>query len=566
VSRSKVFLRVFALGLVGALALAACGGSDSDDSSSPTVPSSGSSGPPDAGTLVLAAEQEPDCADWIASCAGLAWGSYIMQYQTMPLAFTIAKSGSNWTYVPSNVLAEPPTVTPGPPQVVTYKINPAAVWSDGTPITSADFKYTWEQIAKGKDVYSKTGYENIESVDDTDPATAVVTFKADEPFGPWKSLFGTDYGIWPSHILAGKNRDAATKDGYKWSGGPWKIESWNRGIDVTLVPNDNYWGEKPKISKVIFKFIPDTTSQFKAFQTGEVLGIYPTPQLDTVDAIKKGLPDAKTVYTADTGSIEALWMNNAKAPLDSVAVRQAIAYAIDRDAIVTRLFGDLGVTEASQSLNPPITSEFGDQQAWAGYTLDLQKVDQLLTGDGWAKGGDGVYAKNGKKLSLTINTTADNQLRELTEQILQEQLKAAGIDLKIKNQSADQLFGTTLVEGNYQMALFAQTNTNLDPGLCVIMCSANIPAKSNDNSGQNYTRTNIPALDPLLQTVDQSSDDALRDQSQTQADQLMAENQVTLPLDPLPNIAIWSNRISGNLSDNPIMAMFWNMNTWQLQG
>jgi peptide/nickel transport system substrate-binding protein len=566
VSRRKVFLRVFALGLIGALAFAACGGSDGGDSSSPTIPPSSGSSTPDAGTLVLAAEQEPDCADWIGSCGGIAWGSWIMQYQTMPRAFDIVKDGENWDYAPSNLLAEPPTLTPGPPQVVTYKINPAAVWSDGTPITSTDFKYTWDQIANGNDVYSKTGYENIESVDDTDPATAVVTFKADEPFGPWRSLFGTDYGVWPSHILEGKNRDKATKNGYSWSGGPWKIESWDRGVGVTLVPNDKYWGEKAKISKVIFKFIPDTAAQFKAFQTGEVLGIYPQPQLDAVDAIKKGLPNAKAVYTADTGSIEALWMNNAKAPLDSVPVRQAIAYAIDRDAIVSRLFGDLGVTEASQSLNPPITSNYGDQQAWAGYTLNLQKVDQLLTGDGWAKGSDGIYAKGGKKLSLTIITTADNQRRELTEQILQEQLKAAGIDLKIKNQSADQLFGTTLVKGDYQLSLYAQTNTNLDPGLCVIMCTSNIPAKSNDNSGQNYTRTSIATLDPLLLTVDQSSDDAVRDQSQSEADQIMAENQVTLPLDPLPNIAIWSDKISGNLSDNPILAMFWNMNTWQLQG
>ena len=135
---------------------------------------------------------------------------------------------------------------------------------------------------------------------------------------------------------------------------------------MTLVPNDKYWGEKAKISKVVFKFIPDTAAQFKAFQTGEVLGIYPQPQLDAVDTIKKGIPSAKAVYTADTGSIEALWMNNAKAPLDSVPVRQAIAYAIDRDAIVKRLFGDLGVTKASQSLNPPIVSSYGEPAGVGG--------------------------------------------------------------------------------------------------------------------------------------------------------------------------------------------------------
>ena len=226
------------------------------------------------------------------------------------------------------------------------------MWSDGQPITSTDFKYTWDQIANGNDIYDKTGYENIASVDDTDPKTAVVTFKPSP--SPVVAALRRDYGVWPSHILAGKNRDKATKNGYTWSGGPWKIEKWNRGVGVTLVPNDKYWGEKAHLDKVIFKFIPDTAAEFKAFQTGEVLGVYPQPQPDSVDLIKKGLPNAKAVYTADTATIEALWINNAKAPLDSVPVRQAIGYAIDRDAIVTRLFGASGSTESANS--PPITS------------------------------------------------------------------------------------------------------------------------------------------------------------------------------------------------------------------
>ncbi len=297
-----------------------------------------------------------------------------------------------------------------------------------------------------------------------------------------------------------------------------------------------------------------------------MLGIYPQPQPDSVDLIKKGLPNAKTVYTADTATIEALWINNAKAPLDSIPVRQAIGYAIDRDAIVSRLFGVLGVNKASQSLNPPITSQYGDQQAWAGYTLNLDKVNSLLTGDGWAKNGDGIYAKNGKTLSLTVVTTAGNQRRELTEQIMQEQLKAAGIDLKIKNQSADQLFGTTLVKGAYQLASSAsRTPTSTRASAC-IMCSGNVPSKANDQSGQNTTFTKIPALDPLLQTVDLSTDEVLRDQNETQADQLMAQQQVSLPLDPCRTSRSGAIGSRANLSDNPIMAMFWNMNTWQLPG
>lgn len=566
VMRATSRYRLVAVAAVIAVVLAACGGG-SDDKKTSGGTTNTSSAQPSAGTLVLGAEQEPDCADWIATCAASSWGAWIMSYQTMPRVMDITKVDGEWDYTPSVLMAEAPTsaIVDGK-QVVTYKISPTAVWSDGQPITSADFKYTWDQIANGKDVYSKNGYQDIESVDTTDPKTAVATFKAGKTYAPWKSMFGLDYGVWPSHILEGKNRDAATKNGYTWSGGPWKIEKWNRGVDVTLVPNENYFGEKAKIQKVVFKFIPDTAAEFKAFQTGDVLGIYPQPQLDAVDLIKKGLNDAKTEVNADTGNLEALWMNNAKFPLDTVEARQAVAYAIDRDAIVERLFGDIGVKSPSQSLNPPITAKFSDQKAWAGYTLNLDKVNSILSGAGWAKGSDGIWAKNGKKFSLTIITTADNKRRELTEQIVQQQLKAAGIELKISNQSADQLFGETLVKGTFQMALYAQVNTNLDPSLCTIMCSSAIPGKANGGSGQNYTRTNIPELDPLLEAVDTNTDDSARATSQKQADQLMAAQQVTLPVDPLPNIAIWSNKIQGDLSDNPLLAMFWNMNTWTYTG
>ena len=86
--------------------------------------------------------------------------------------------------------------------MVTYHINPKAVWSDGQPITSTDFKYTWDQIAHGKDIYDTTGYTNIASVDDTDPHTAVVTFKT--PYADWKSLFGGIYGDLPEPHPAGQ--------------------------------------------------------------------------------------------------------------------------------------------------------------------------------------------------------------------------------------------------------------------------------------------------------------------------------------------------------------------------
>ncbi len=521
---------------------------------------------PQGGTLVVGAEQEPDCLDWISSCAGSSWGYWMANVGTMPRAYDALKDGDTYSYEPNQLLTGEADVTTSATdqQVVTYKINPKAVWSDGTAITSADFKYTWEQITTGSDIYDQTGYKNIESVDASDPATAVVTFAAGKNFAAWKGLFGGGYGLYPSHILSAvPDRDAAMKDGYQFSGGPWMISEWAKGESLTIVPNPKWYGDnKPHLDKVVFKFVADTSAEFTAFKAGEVKAIYPQPQLDAVDQITAGLPDANSVYTADTGNFEALWMNNSAAPLDDLAVRQAVAYAIDRDAIVKKLFGGLGVDTALQVINAPIVNSFSDTEAFADYKLDLSKVDELLTGAGWAKGSDGIYAKDGKPLEITIQSTAGNKRRETTETILQQQLKDAGITLTIANTKAGDLFGEILPAGNFQMGLYAQVLTTLDPGRCLLFCSENIPSAANDNSGQNWTRTNVSDLDPLLTTVDTSLDDSARTEANKQADKVTAENLITLPLDPLPNILLWSKGVAGPVSDNAVLGPFWNIEEW----
>ena len=514
------------------------------------------------GQIVIGAEQEPDCADWIDACAGESWGLWTMQEETMPRVFDVVRRDGRWVYSPSILMAASPSLsTVNGAQVVTYQINPQAVWSDGVPITSADFAYTWDQVAHGADIFDRTGYDQIASVNDTDPHTAVVTFST--PFAGWHQLFGADYGVFPSHILAGHDRDDAMKDGYSWSGGPFKIQAWDKGIDVILVPNPRYWGPKPRSSSVTFKFLTDTAAEFQAFQGGEVDAIYPAPEPEAVDAVKAGLPDADSVVNTDTGNIEALWMNNAAFPFDSVAVRQAVAYAIDRNAIVRLLFGSLGVTTATNSLNPPILAPYSDQQAFAGYHLDLAKVTQLMTSDGWQKSG-GIWQKGGRPAAFSIQSTAGDKRRELTEQVLQAQLHQAGFAVTIQNTDANTLFGTVLPAGTFQMGLYAEVVTDLDPGLCTVLCSQNIPGPANGNSGENWTRTSIPTLDPLLETVDTNTNDAARVNASKAADRIIAAQQVTLPLDPLPNLAIWSKRIHGVDGDNPVYAMFWNLSQWQV--
>ncbi len=548
---TRLLAALLALGLIAA----ACSSSSTTATTATTQ-----ANVPQGGTLVVGAEQEPDCVDWIASCGGSSWGYWMLDVNTMPRTFDAVNDNGNYTYVPSELLTGAPELTTSPQQVVTYKINPNAVWSDGQPITSADFKYTWSQITTGADIYDKTGYKNIESVGTPDAQTAVVTFATGKSYANWKGLFGGQYGLYPSHILEGKDRDALTKDGYTWSGGPFMLKAWTKTDNMTLVPNPKWYGKsKAHLDQVIFKFTADTAAEFKAFTAQEVKMIYPQPQPDAVSQIAAGLPQANSVYTDNTGNFEALWMNNAAAPLDDIKVRQAVAYSLDRDALVNQLFGKLGVSKALQVINAPIVSQYSDTQAFAGYTKDLSKVDELLTGDGYAKGSDGIYAKGGKALAITIKSTASNKRRELTEQVLQKQLADAGITLTIANTKAGDLFGKVLPAGDFQMALYAQVLTSIDPGRCSLFCTENIPSAANNNSGQNWTRTSVSSLDPLLTTVDQNLDEQARIDANKQADPITADQLISLPLDPLPNILLWDKTVVGAVSDNAILGPWWNL-------
>ncbi|MCS3442862.1 ABC transporter family substrate-binding protein [Microbacterium phyllosphaerae] len=551
-------------GLIAAFTVAALVGSLTACSSSGTTPEPSEVAVVDGGEIVIGAEQEPDCADWIATCGGSIWGTYIMQIPTLPGVFQTRQVDDEWVPVPSDlVTAEPEVeVADDGTQTITYSINPDAVWSDGEPITSADFEYTALQIRDGDDIFDKTGYDRIASIDATDPATAVVTLSS--PYAGWRTLFSV-YGIMPAHLLEGQDRNALMADGYDFSGGPWKIDEWTRGTSVTLVPNENYWGEKPHLDKVTFLFLPDTTAAFQALKSGQVSALYPSPQLDALNQIEAGLPGIQSQVDARSGNLEAIWLNNSAAPFDSVAVRQAFAYSIDRDAIVKRLFGSLGIDEAQQSFNSPMVAPFAADD-FSQYSLDLDRVDELMEGDGWSKDSDGVWAKGGETATFSIKTLAGNKRRDLTVQVLQSQLADAGFEMTIDQVTPADLFGTIAPQGDFQAGLWALVDTFPDPTLSSTFSSVNIPSEANGYSGINFYRTDIEGLDDLLGQVDSEVDPDARIAVSHEADALIAENVPSLPLDAVPNVLLWSDTVGGPLQINPVEGPFWNLAEWGLAG
>ncbi|MYS86211.1 peptide ABC transporter substrate-binding protein [Embleya scabrispora] len=514
------------------------------------------------GSLVIGAEQEPDCADWISSCAGSIWGTYLMQAQTIPQVFTVAPQGKDWVPVASDLMASTPTTAMvDGRQTITYRLNPAAVWSDGQPITSADLKYTALQIRDGKDIFTQTGYDLIDSISTPDARTAVLTLKS--PYANWRQLFGAEYGVLPAHLLEGKDRNALMKNGYTFSGGPWRIASWVRGTSVTLVPNERYWGRKPHLDKVTFQFTTDTAAEFQAFASGQLDALYPTPQLDVLAQINSLGGSADMQVETRTGNLQALWMNNSAFPFDSVAVRQALAHSIDRGAIVRKLFGSLGVTAPAQSFLSPLVSAFAAED-FAVYQRDLAKVQQIMTAAGWAKNGDGIWSKDGRAAQFTIVSLAGNQSRELTEQILQSQLRQAGFKMTIKNTSAANLFGKVAPAGDFQLGLWTLTDTFPEPTLDATFGSTAIPSDANGNSGINFIRAQVPGLDSVLGRVGTEVDETSRLQASRQAERLIADTVPSLPLGAVPNILLTGKKVGGPIGINPVQGPFWNLAEWGL--
>jgi peptide/nickel transport system substrate-binding protein len=356
------------------------------------------------------------------------------------------------------------------------------------------------------------------------------------------------------------------KDGYAFSGGPWELQGgksgWKKGKTLTLVPNPKYWGTQPSIAKVVFQFVTESAAELDAIKTGQVVSAYITPSTGSLDQIKA---QSNLGYTIDNGnSFEAIWLNAKNPPISSQAVRQAIGYVIDRQAIVSQILKpSVGTGSVLQSFIVPTFKQYY-VPAFANYKPDPTKVDSLMTGDGWAKK-NGTWTKNGKAINVEISTTSGQESRQLSEEIMRSELTQAGFKVSIHNQSPDAYFGTTVPKGKYEIGIFASVGTP-DPGLCVLFCSKNIPAKANSFTGQNATWTNNPTVDSTWTKVDTDLDQATRTADVKAGEVALADDASSLPLYQAPQIFVFDkSKIGGNTVSNPVMGPFFFMNEWTLK-
>lgn len=501
------------------------------------------------GTVILGADQEPKILNPFLTDGNLYWLSVIVG-QVFEGSFELNNKGE---YVKEMITDAKVTNNPF---TVTYTLKPGLTWSDGRAITSRDYVSTFNTVMnKNYDITSRAGYEDIARVQTPNARTARVVFK--KPFAGWRDLFGA---LIPAHKVAGQNFNNVWANSIDISSGPFKFERWQKGSQLVLSRNTRYKsGPQAKINQIVFRFIPDTNTQFQAMRGGEVDMIAPQPQLQIADIKKQA---GIRVQSGPEFAWEHLDIQMGKGghpALKQPYIRQALVTGINRGQIANALYREIapGLPILNNAIFKPFQSEY-QAHKWQPFGFSQKKAISLLRAKGCTGGpatpssrNNDIYSCPGVgKLSFTFFSTAGNQLRELAFQIMQRQLKSIGIELQNKFRTG--VF-SVLPTGEWDLFLFTWIGSP-DPG-----GSVEIHKCKGDQNYNAYCNSKASAL--LVQsqaTVDPVKRTALLNQ----ADALMAKDLPTLPLFARPGFLISKSSVGGVLKNPTSEGPTWNSEVW----
>jgi peptide/nickel transport system substrate-binding protein len=388
----------------------------------------------------------------------------------------------------------------------TFHLRSGVTWSDGDPVDAADFKFTYEAIANDK-VESARKYitDQIAGIETPDPQTVIVTFNEVRCDG----LPTLGLGLLPSHLYQADFSDIDQfNDNPQVSAGPFVFKEWAHDDHVTLERNTGYWKGTPLMDGWIYKTVPDPGARLGQLQSGEIdlIGVQPE-QLTSVELDPK-LELFK--YKDDGYSYIALNLANPDNPqpgqdedgnlieqeshpiLGDVNMRQAIAYSLDYDSIISKVYLGQGYRMAANVL-PAIEWAYDD--TLEPYPYDPDQAQQLLEEAGWVDGdGDGIREKDGQTLSLNLVTNAGNTTREDLGVLVQDELKAVGFEINFEAIE----FGTMLElmdNQTFDMVIIGWTGIGSDPNDDAFWhTSQDVPG-----SGFNFVSYQSAQVNDLLQ-------------------------------------------------------------------
>jgi peptide/nickel transport system substrate-binding protein len=312
---------------------------------------------------------------------------------------------------------------------ITFHLRPGLKWTDGVPFTSADCAFTLKLLLdKNTQSPYKSDYEKVKRVETPDALTFVVYYA--EPYSPALSSWA-GLAILPEHVFKGvdiMNTDLSRHP--KATIGPYTLAEWQAQQSILLRANPDYFDGPVWITERLTRIIPDPATQFLELTAGHLdsMGLTPT-QYRRLFEQKEQLERNYTRYKYLDFDYTYLGFNLKRPPFDDVRVRQAIAYAINRQEIVDGVLLGLGETLAT----PYKPGTYWVDQDIKVRPFDTDKARKLLAEAGWSDtDGDGILDKDGKKLTFTILTNNGNKQRADAATIIQQRLRSVGIDVKIR--------------------------------------------------------------------------------------------------------------------------------------
>ncbi|MGQ0604524.1 MAG: ABC transporter substrate-binding protein [Anaerolineales bacterium] len=380
----------------------------------------------------------------------------------------------------------------------TFHLAEGVTWHDGEPFSSEDVKFTFENILLKYHSRTKAGLEKIVAGIDTPDANTVV-FRFNKPYAPLlQRLDVTETPILPKHIYEGIEDPTKADANLKPVGtGPFVLDLYTPGVEIRLKRNENYFkAGLPHFDEVVFRIIPDVNTQIQALEAGEVDYVWRVPGPDTARITDSPNTDVLPVFSVPGGGycIMTMTFNLERDVFKDVKVREAFAYAIDRQQIVDQiLFGQ------GRAAKAPISSGIGWAHLTDGpqYAYDPAMAEKLLDEAGFPKGADGVR--------FTVDFVHFPTFSKYGE-VLREQLGKVGVDFELRPIERDAAIDTIFNQRDFDTNVISYCNTT-DPEIGVrrMYVSSNIGNIPFSN-GATYPNPEVEALfDQAASTADQAA-------------------------------------------------------------
>ena len=400
------------------------------------------------------------------------------------------------------------------PLTYIFHLRTNARFHDGRPLTAKDIEYTFKTMLDGSIKTAKAGtYRLVQSIATPDDHTII--FKLKEPFAPfvWNLSQGA-IGIIPVG-------SAATIAQKPIGSGPFKFVRHVQDAEVVIERNDDYYGAVPHVKTIRFKVIPEAIVRALELRKGSVDGAINVISPDMVEVLR----DDKDLQVMTTGGTNYQYLAfNMQDPLfKDRRLRQAIAYAIDREKIIKYLLR--GEARPAASIIPP------DNWSYEGnvetYPYNPEKARQLLAEAGQPN------------LEFTFRCSSADEARMLAA-VLQQQLKEVGIKMNIRSNEFATFFADVL-KGNFQAYSLRWIGANNDPDMFnLVFHSAMFPP-----NGSNRGRYSNPVVDQLIDIGRRESDMDKRKEAYREIQKIVAHDLPYVSLWYMDTVAVFNKRVQG---------------------